>query len=59
MDFSQEQYDQISKREDWLPIIEGLKELKLKSKEIIARVESLGIIVNDAHSELPNREIKK
>lgn len=59
MDFSQEQYDQIAKKEDFLPIIEDLKEIKLIFREIIAKAESLRDIVQDMHTGLTGREIKK
>lgn len=59
MDFSQEQYDQIAKKEDFLPIIEDLKEIKLIFREIIAKAESLRDIVQDIHTGLTGREIKK
>jgi cell fate (sporulation/competence/biofilm development) regulator YmcA (YheA/YmcA/DUF963 family) len=59
MDISQEQYDQIAKKEDFLPIIEDLKEIKLIFREIIAKAESLRDIVQDMHTGLTGREIKK
>lgn len=59
MDFSQEQYDQIAKKEDFLSISEDLKEIKLIFREIIAKVESLRDMVQDMHSGLSDTEIKK